>query len=231
MARFPRRLLPAVGALLATGCTAGCSAAPAAPTPTSSCRRAIAASASARQVLTEAQQALDCSGGYTISISGHNLVLPQWGGVDGGTVEVNPRQPGARAVLVRTGDGSYTMLFANNQTFFERTTCGHYARVPGGGATVLAPFLWTKTNALGSGADAAPDAQSGTTVTVAVTLTYLGRVTLEVSRTTGRPLQLVKARDRSSGSKSTWIFGAWGRAPHVVAPVSEGDQGPGGNPC
>lgn len=225
------RLSLVVGALLAAGVTTGCSAGPASPTPASRCGGAIPASASATEVLRDAQGALDCSGGYTISVSGHNLVLPQWGGVDDGTVRVNAREPGARAVLRRTGDDSYTMLYVNSQTFFERATCGHYARVPGGGSTVLAPFLWTTTNALVSGADAAIQSQAGTTVTVAVTLAYLGQVTLEVDKATARPLKLVKSRDPGSGSTSTWTFGAWGEEPHVVAPVSKGDQGPGGNPC
>lgn len=68
--------------------------------------------------------------------------------------------------------------------------------MPGGGYTVRAPRLWTRSDALARGSDATLQSHSGTTVTVAITLTWLVQVTLEASKPTGQLLQLVKSRDR-----------------------------------
>src|SRR2546426_7533122 len=87
---------------------------------------------SAREALQRAQHAVQGAGSYRVTVSGHNAVLPHWGGIDGGTVAVGTNGPLASATLDRTGDGQYTMLFVNNETLFRRSTCDHFSRVPGG---------------------------------------------------------------------------------------------------
>jgi hypothetical protein len=43
---------------------------------------------SATSLLAAAQLAVDHVASFEIAVKGHNFVLPQWGGVDGGTVTV-----------------------------------------------------------------------------------------------------------------------------------------------
>ena len=89
------------------------------------------------------------AGGYTITVTASNFLLPQWGGSDGGTVQVGKDGKSAVARLRRTGEDSYyDIRYVDGQTFFKRGTCDTWARVPGGGADVLKPFLLTASHVL-----------------------------------------------------------------------------------
>lgn len=200
--------------------------------PTSCLFPARAADAASR-VLHRAQQAVHCVAGYTVSVSGHNLVLPEWGGVDGGTVAIGTAGPEVVASLTRTGDGVYSMTYVDGQTFFQRSTCDHVARRSGGGGDVLRPFLWSLTQALDAGSTATlVGGAPSNAVAVAVTLPDLGPVTIVVDDATGRPLELTKSRYPNSGAQTTWKFTGWGAAPRAVfTPTGAPDQGPGGDPC
>ena len=128
---------------------------------------------SATSLLAGAQRAVDRAGSFELAVQGRNYVLPQWGGVDGGTVAVT-RGGDVTATLTRTGDGLYTMIFVNKQTYFERSTCSHWQRVPGGGATVLSPFLWSTTSPLSPASQGSILSETAGTAVVSATISSLG---------------------------------------------------------
>ena len=177
-------------------------------------------------------------GGYEITLTGHNLVLPQWGGVDSGTITVGPDGTVA-ASLFRTGDGMYRVYRIGDfvrETFFARETCDQFARVPGGGPDVLAPFdledeLRAATEieftvyggeASGGrltapGLESPPDPPD-----IRARLPYLGVVTIVMpfSRIVGADFAMEIERLVDPIPPST----------EPIVPTL-GDRGPGGNPC
>ena len=226
---------------LVAGMCAACSPTtppPAAGTPGAPCQT-IAASAkgtlSATSLLDAAQQAADCASSFDLAVQGHNFVLPQWGGVDGGTVTVT--QDGeALASLTRTGDGLYTMYLVNKQTYFERSTCSHWLRVPGGGATVLSPFLWSTTSPLSSATQASIVSEASGVVVVSATINTLGAgtATIWIARSTYLPMKMTWTASASadSGSTTSWSFSGWDTGIAISEQLgSPSDNGPGGNPC
>ena len=149
--------------------------------------------------LARAQESL--ANGYTMNVTVANFVLPQWGGSDSGTVEAGPGGATARAQLRRTGeDSSYTIMFIDNTTFFKRGTCGSYARIPGGGAEVLSPFLLNRTNALAS-AQHARFATADHTV-IAATIAGLGDALVTVDASSGR-VKRIEFGDKPNNTGST----------------------------
>jgi hypothetical protein len=184
------------------------------------------------EVLDRAQRALDAQEGYRIEVSGQNFVLPQWGGVDDGTVDIENSPSGAEARLYRTGDGEYEMLYTEGQTYFKRTTCEHFARVPGGGYETMLPFLLSETQALAKaeGRELSKTAPQDQLVVVAE-MDYLGSVGVQIDAGTYLPTYILKP-SATEGGGMTWAFSGWGEAPDVRSPEGEvPDQGPGGNPC
>lgn len=171
------------------------------------------------------------AGNYRIEFTGHNLVLPQWGGVDSGEVLVDPTAPTVSADVERTGDGMYEVLFIDGETVFKRSTCDHFQRVPGGGAGVLKAFIWSDAGILGSLSDPQYAVGAGTERTVILAeVESLGPVQIDLDRETKLPIRLVKTGD--PGSESEWQFSDWGKTLTTAKP--EGpleDRGPGGNPC
>lgn len=106
------------------------------------------------------QAVIQKAGGYRIAVTASNFVLTQWGGSDGGTVEVDESSGRVRAELQRTGEGGpYTIIRADGQTVFRRATCDQWARIPGGGVGVLEPFLFSKTLAKVSTPSVSQDAR------------------------------------------------------------------------
>jgi hypothetical protein len=188
---------------------------------------------SAGDILQQAQLAVQESLGYRIKVTGHNLVLPQWGGVDGGTVQVGTQPAIAVAELERTGDGDYALLLFAGQTFFRRSTCDHLARVPGGGADVLTPFLWGVGGILGKATDPQFSAGPRTeTIIILAEIEPMGPVQIELDPATNLPKSLVTPPDPVSGSEDKWLFSDWGAVPELSAPPANlPDQAPGGNPC
>lgn len=181
----------------------------------------------------EVQAAVDHAKGYELTIAGHNLVLPRWGGVDDGTLRIAIRGPRLEGVVHRTGDGTYAVRYVLGQSYFRRYTCSRYSRVPGGGHDVFTMFLWSETNAIGNAHDVGlgGDSPPGTLLLKA-SLTSLGPVTITVNRSTLLPTRLVTEGKVTSGSVSQWTFSHWGQVPDVSAPEGPtADQGPGGNPC
>jgi hypothetical protein len=76
---------------------------------------------------------------HRITLNG-TLELPQWGMIDGGTFAIDAVGD-LRAGVMRAGDAAYELHGQAGQTFFRRDGCDAYARVPGGGGDVLAPFI------------------------------------------------------------------------------------------
>jgi hypothetical protein len=234
-----RRASPIV-ALVAAVCSA-CSqtipaAAPATPGASGQATSTSAAGTlSASSLLDAAQQAVDQSWSFEIAVQGHNFVLPQWGGVDGGTVTVMHGGE-ALATLTRTGDGLYTMYLVNKQTYFERSTCSHWERVPGGGSTVLSPFLWTTTSPLSSASQASIVSETSGVAVVSATINALGAgtATIWIARATYLPMKMTWTASASAGNggATSWSFSGWGIQVLIAEQLgSPSDGGPGGNPC
>lgn len=172
--------------------------------------------------------AVRATAGYRIVVEGHNFVLPQWGGVDDGEVNVRLDDGDVNAELERTGDDDYTMIRYDDQTFFQRSTCDYFQRVPGGGAAVLEPFVLPESilTATEVFVSAGPDV-----IAISGDFPNIGEALLEVDADTYLPQRLTRPRDEG-GSKTVWTFADWGAAPSVDGPPgSPPDQGPGGNPC
>lgn len=182
-------------------------------------------------ILQLSQDAVQEAGSYRIEVSGHNLVLPQWGGVDSGEVFVDPVSGTVFAELERTGDGMYQIVFIDGEAVFKRSTCDHFQGVPGGGADVLKAFIWSDAGILSSISEPEYAVGAGTDRTVILAETEsLGAVQIDLDRDTNLPIRLLKTGD--PGSASEWQFGDWGTS--VRADKPEGpleDRGPGGNPC
>jgi hypothetical protein len=180
------------------------------------------------QALQEIDAAVRAAGGYAITTEQSNLVLPQWGGTDGGTIRVAGDGASAEAELWRTGEGGpYSIVFAEGQTFFRRATCPTWARIPGGGPQVLNPFLISKNGLLANATATRWEGGALVTQTAA-----LGEVKLEVSPVTRLPTSLTAVRTAANLGQLRWSFGGWGRPLSVRAPDTGGvDRGPGGNPC
>jgi hypothetical protein len=190
---------------------------------------------SATSLLAAAQLAVDHAASFEIAVKGHNFVLPQWGGVDGGTVTVT-RGGEVMAMLTRTGDGLHTMILANKQTYFERSTCSHWLRVPGGGSTVLSPFLWSTASPLSSASQVSIGSETAEVAVVSATINALGAgtATIWIARASDLPMKVTWTAIASadSGSTTTWSISDWGISAAVSAPSgSPPDNGPGGNPC
>jgi len=188
--------------------------------------------------LARAQEALDSAQGYRLAMTGHNFTIPQWGGNDGGELVIGKGGQSAFGTLVRTGDGEYEVVYTANQTYFKRTTCDHFARIPGGGPDVLRPFLLARTSALSDAEKAMTIApriffpgETPPTVTIVARLPDVGLVQIVIDVSTSRPVRLYLA-DNGSGTTQEWEFTGWGQGPQIATPIEySGDQGPGGNPC
>lgn len=233
MTRLPVLLFAALTALAVLACDEADTATNPTPGPTAAASAGSGRAVTAAEALALAQDAIEEAGGYHVEMAGHNLVLPQWGGIDGASLDVGTGPPRAAGTLQRTGDGPYHVSHADGGTYFRRDTCDHLARVPGGGATVLDPFLWAKTGALReAGSPAFAGEQPAGAIAVEADLPDLGRVRIELDPETYLPERLAQPRDPAGGTESTWTFSDWGRAPDVDPPDGDlPDRGPGGNPC
>ena len=136
----------------------------------------------------------------------------------------------------RTGDGLYTMYRVNQQTYFERSSCSHWQRVPGGGSTVLSPFLWSTTTPLSSAAEASFVSQTSEVAVVSASIKTLGvgTATISIARATYLPMKMTWTASASAGNGGTtsWSFSDWGMGVAIAEQLgSPSDGGPGGNPC
>jgi len=178
------------------------------------------------KALAQVQAALDKAGGYTLDVSQANFVLPHWGGADSGTVQVNEKGNEARAVLARTGEpgATYEIRRVNGVTYFQRSTCEQWFRVPGGTGEVLLPYLFKQTQAIGKATD---PSLSGWVIRA--TLPGLGLATIVVDPKTSRPIAISGA---GPSGPFTWAFRDWGRSLDASGPTGGvQDRGPGGDPC
>ncbi len=172
--------------------------------------------------------ALEAAGTYRITAKQDNLVLPRWGGSDGGTVAVDLHAGTAVAGLRRTGDGQYAVAL-DGDTFFKRETCPSWTRIQDG-AEVLAPFVLTGyeisqsrvLDTLVMGTDSA---------TLRVDLSGLGEVLMEIDNETGRPVRLWSETLTNNGKRLEWSFSGWGEPVAVPSISADRAGGPGGNPC
>jgi hypothetical protein len=180
------------------------------------------------------QAAVDKEGAYTIDVRQENLVLPRWGGSDGGKVTVG-REDGqtiAVAELRRTGDGDYDLWLRNDQTYFKRSTCNQMARVPGGTGDVLEPFDFLFNHRFQGASN--PRAAPGRTVLM-MEMEGWGAVEVSFDPQTFLPRSLSALNATNNGKALLWEFRDWGKSPEVEPSQSEFDKaydrGPGGNPC
>jgi len=189
-----------------------------------------APASSAHEALARAEDGLDSAGGYRVEVHAHNLVLPRWGGIDAATLDVGADGPVATGTLQRTGDGPYTVIFADGQTYFRRATCDHFARIPGGGPDVLQPLFLPGTGILQDAEDARYVDDAGGKLAIDATLSGLGDVRIELDAVSYRPLRI--AQQQGSAAGAVFAFSRWGVRPDVQPPAgTTPDQGPGGNPC
>lgn len=182
--------------------------------------------ADAQAALAQLQNAIDQRDSYTITVSQQNLVLPHWGGADGGTVKVAKGGQVADSTLRRTGEpnATYAIRLVDGQTFFKRSTCDETFRVPGGGSEVLAPFLLHVALRM-------RNAQSPARTATGVEATFdtLGRVSIDIDPRTNLPVRISRA---GAGEPLDWTFSDWGKTTvSVSAPANVQDRGPGGDPC
>jgi hypothetical protein len=185
------------------------------------------------EVLKRANRAMTGKSGYSIAVTASAFGLPQWGGSDSGDVAIGVYPARASASLVRTGDGEYAMRYVDDETFFQRSTCDHFARVPGGGRETMLPFLWTETKALQKAGNPAyvPTGGPEGPVIIEANIEYVGRAQVEIDKETYLPVELRKPVEGEIG-EVVWQFSGWGVAPDVTRPEGDvPDQGPGGNPC
>jgi len=186
-----------------------------------------------QQAIALALRTARTSAGYTVTMTGHNFLLPRWGGIDGATLRVATNGAAVSGSVDRTGDGSYDVLFTGGQTFFQRSTCDHQTRVPGGGANVFTPFLIASNGDLERATDLAyVQPTVDTAVAIKGRFGDLGVAVIELDARTYEPRRLAIGRDPASGTEAVWLFTDWGRAPDVQPPHAPiPDNGPGGNPC
>lgn len=186
---------------------------------------------SAADLAFHIQRALDAKGHYVLTVDHHNLVLPQWGGVDAGVVGVSPDV--VVAELARTGDGRYSMVRTDRETYFKRETCGEWARVPGGVSDVLTPFVLIGNQGIAEarGLQLLP----GRTA-IGLELPVAGRVTLRYDVQTYLPVEIWALDEAATARRLLWTFDYDSPPPAIQGPTEDGRQraperGPGGNPC
>lgn len=185
--------------------------------------------------LAQVQAAVSSYPGFTLVMLGHDLMLPQWGGIDGPSrFEVNMLEHMVRGSVTRTGepDATYEIRYVEREAFFKRSTCDDWFRLPGGGANMfLGVFdLWHT-----GFADAPLERvrSEGTTDIFEGQLGGFGPVVVEVDRGSELPGALHSGDEkRSDNANFDIVFRDWDEGPHVEPPPgSIDDRGPGGVPC
>lgn len=219
-----------LGIALAAGCVALIACSPREPSPEPLDGPATWNS-SAADLASQIQRALDAKGHYVLTVDQHNVVLPQWGGVDAGVVGVSADV--VVAELARTGDGRYSMVRANGETYFKRETCSDWARVPGGGAGVLSPFVLTGNDGIAKAKRL--QLLPGRTA-IGLELPAAGSVILRYDVQTYLPLEIWALDAAGTARRLLWTFDYDSPPPAFEGPTEAGrqqapDRGPGGNPC
>ncbi|MGE0602076.1 MAG: hypothetical protein AB7J35_21975 [Dehalococcoidia bacterium] len=179
----------------------------------------------------EMGRAMEGAKTYQITANQENLVLPRWGGSDGGSVSVDLSAEAAVADLRRTGDGQYAIVLTDGETYFKRETCPDWTRIQDG-ADVLAPFIITADELSRSKVLEVLKSPPGSPLlTVKADLAGLGVVTLEVDKTTGLPFRISSDELTNNGKSLAWTFSEWGASVSVPKVSTDRVGGPGGNPC
>lgn len=181
--------------------------------------------------LFQVGRAIGDAGSYRLAVTQTNLVLPRWGGSDGGTVMVDVKAGAASADLQRTGDGRYAVVLRNGETYFKRETCSTWAKIQDGSG-VLAGFVLTPAELQSSTLiSVEPSNPSAKTQSVQANITGIGPVTLEVERATSRPVRISSDTLTNNGKPLEWSFSDWGTRVDIPNPSTDRLSGPGGNPC
>lgn len=181
--------------------------------------------------LFQVGRAVGDAGSYRLTVTQTNLVLPRWGGSDGGTVRVDVKAGAASADLQRNGDGRYAVVLRNGETYFKRETCSTWARIQDGSG-VLAGFVLTPVELQSSTLiSVEPSNTSAKTQVVQANITGVGPVTLEVDKATSRPVRITSETLTNNGQPLEWSFGDWGAKVDIPNVSSDRLSGPGGNPC
>ncbi len=228
-------VLAAVAVLLVSAaCGSGKSSSKRTPTPGASSIAGTTATGTVTpaDALQRTEQTL--AAGYTITVTASNFLLPQWGGSDSGTVQVGKDGKSAVARLRRTGEDSYyDIRYVDGQTFFKRGTCDTWARVPGGGADVLKPFLLTASHVLTTVQDP-KFIEADNRLVADATVDGLGRSLIQMEPKTYELVTIVfgDQPDNAGHRGFTFDFSDVGKPLTVEKPSGDvPDRGPGGAPC
>jgi hypothetical protein len=187
------------------------------------------------ELLSAARKAVVNAEGYTVTVNGNNFVLPRWGGIDWPS-EVQLASDGhiASGTLVRTGepDATYAVIHIDGETFFKRSTCNEWFRIPGGGPDVFAPLLFTDESVL-SGQYLRRVPWDGTAPRFEGASPRFGPVLVLLDPDNNRLLTVQTDNDTPDAAGSfSLLFDAWGEVPRVERPTGRHeDRGPGGIPC
>ena len=201
-------------ATLAVFCAAGCSE------RSSGSSNLTNTSEATGSGLSAAAAAVEQAGSYRLVVEQSNLVLPRWGGSDGGEVLVDVEAGVAYARLFRTGDGPYEIVLSDGETAFKRETCATWARLQDAAGTlalfVVTPDELRRSSEIGGGE---------------YDLEGVGRVQLEFDAD-GRP-SVLRSKDLTGNGKDLeWRFEDWGTRVDAPKPGTNLRlSGPGGNPC
>lgn len=181
-------------------------------------------------VLEQVSSAIAKAGAYRLEATQENLVLPRWGGSDGGTVLVDVTRRAAAAELYRTGDGPYSIVLQDGETYFKRETCPTWAHISAG-SEVLAPFIFDATRLRQARALELGPAE-GTRLLVRLELPGIGQATMQVDLATFLPVRITAETASGTGAKPiAWTFSEWGQPVSISRVSATRDSGPGGNPC
>lgn len=185
----------------------------------------------AAEVLRRAQQQVDQTAGYHVAMQGPNFNLPRWGGIRAATLSIGPQGLNAVGTVERTGDGSYAVVVTGGHSYFRRSTCDYWTRIPD--ANVFAPFMWGANGALRrvQNPSFAQDALPGE-IAVEADLDELGRVRITLEPDSYRPVRLAGVPPPANQTELVWLFSRWGETADAPRPAGTiPDRGPGGNPC
>lgn len=159
-----------------------------------------ATSAPGGDFLFQVGRAFETASSYRVSATQENLVLPRWGGSDGGTVSVDLKASAAAADLRRTGDGQYAVLLKGGETFFKRSTCSTWTKIQDA-KDVLAPFVFRSDRLTSSKLlEVLPTPSNGNWL-VTVDLQGLGKVNMEIDPKTARPLRVASDTVTNNGKR------------------------------
>jgi hypothetical protein len=184
----------------------------------------------AMQALARAEGSLEA--GYTVTITAGGFVLPGFGPIDAGTVQVGEHAEAVQAQVRRSGDtAAYTLVYAAGQTYFRRAGCDAFAKLADGADTFDA-LLFPKTHALRDGAGPHMLDSSGRVV-VDTTIAGLGEALVQADPADGHLVTIVfgDQPDNAGHLGFTFDFSDLGKPLQATAPAATDIATPGPDTC